>query len=573
MDMRRHLRIHALFLAALLPAAGSLAAQAGESGITERPAEKRLPIEQLDAPFLYLAATQALEDGNPALATDFLKAVVKKDATAIFPRLQLAELLLRNGQARAADEQVHQLLNMPGLSNRQQRKAELLNVQLLVLDGQEARAIKSLRSMLRQTPEAYPLRLMLIRLLSRAKRYREAHEAIRAGLKQGRHPQLLHIDAQLYMRQGRLNKAAKSLKKLAKLEPDSPATVLMSSRLALKQNKPVKAENLLRHFLARHPDALSVSNALGRLLVRQGRNREAARVYENIAERTGGNPDVLMTMGLLYYQQRDFAHAAASFRRALGQRRDARARFYLAASLDSLGKDDEARKLYSAIPPEDENHTRAQLRLAALDLRDKRNDEAVRTLHGIIRAKPENAEAYVLLSAALLRIKAYKRLLQETEPALALPKVPTQLLFNRAAAYEGQKQYARAAGQIKKLFSIDPDNIEALNFLGYLYAEQGIRLNEAEQLIRKALAKQPDNGYYLDSLAWVHFRRAEYDKALLLQKKAVRIVPDDPVMREHLGDILWKMGKPELARKAWKKAVQLGHDERARMLKKISQGL
>ena len=566
MDMRRHLRISALFLAAFLPAAGIIAAQADES-------ENRLPIEQMDTPFLYLAATQAMEHGNPELAIRFLKAVVRKDETAVFPRLQLAELLLRSGQDKAAGEHVRILLETKDLSPEQRRRAQLLNVQLLVLDGHEARAISTLQGMLRHTPEAYPLRLMLIRLLSRAQRFNDAHRAIREGLKTGHHPQLYHIDAQLYIRQGQLDKAEKSLKKLMRLEPDSAAAVLMSSRLALKRKKPVKAENLLRHFLARHPDALSVSNALGRLLVEQGRNEEATRVYEDVAERTGNNPDVLIALGLLYYQQRDYNHAAESFRKVLEQRHDARASFYLAASLDSLGQREDARKLYRSIKSSDDNYIHAQLRLAALDLRGKRDAEAIETLRRVIRRKPESAEAYVLLSAALLRQKAYSQLLKETEPALALTRVPAQLLFNRAAAYEGQKQYARAAGQIRQLFTIEPDNIEALNFLGYLYAEQGIRLDEAEKLIRKALAKKPNNGYYLDSLAWVHFQRAEYDKALKLQEKAIKIVPDDPVMREHLGDILWKRGQPALARKAWKKAVQLGHDERSRMLKKISQGM
>jgi len=148
-----------------------------------------------------------------------------------------------------------------------------------------------------------------------------------------------------------------------------------------------------------------------------------------------------------------------------------------------------------------------------------------------------------------------------------------QLLFNRAAAFEGLKQYNEAAGQIKKLFTIEPDNIEALNFLGYLYAEQGVQLDEAEKLIRRALKEHPDNGYYLDSLAWVHYQRAEYDKALAVQREAIGLVPNDPVMREHLGDMLWKSGKLDEARATWKDAIKLGHEDRRSMQNKIDKGL
>jgi len=530
-------------------------------------------IAHMDPEFLYLAASQAIESGNPSLAIGFLKALTEKDQQAVLPRLQLAELLLQSGRAGEARKHIKALLAMPDVAAEYRNKVQLLDVRMLVLDGKQDKAISKLQNMLHDTPAAYPLRLMLVRLLTREKRFAEAHRSIQNGLKLRLHPQLYHIDAQLYIQQGKLGKAEKSLKSLIKIEPDAVGPVLMYSQLVLRQKKPIKAENLLRHFLVRHPESLSVSNALGRLLVDQGRSKEATRVYEDIAERSGGNPDVLIALGLLHFQQQSFAKAAASFRKALKQRKDARATFYLAASVESLGDKDTARELYSSLKKGDENFTAAQLRMAALDLLANRNDAAIKSLHNIIHDKPNAGKAYALLSAALMRKKAFKQLIEETEPALALSKVPTQLLFNRAAAFEGLKQFSQAAGQIKQLFSIDPNNIEALNFLGYLYAEQGIRLDEAEKLIRRALDKRPDNGYYLDSLAWVHFKRSEYTKALLVQRKAVDIVPDDPIMREHLGDILWKSGKTDEARSAWKKAVQLGHDSSHLMQQKIAQGM
>jgi len=530
-------------------------------------------ISHMSPEFLYLAASQAIEDGNPALAIGFLKAVSDKDEQAVLPRLQLAELLMQSRRFDEAKTYINTLLAMHDLATKQRTKAQMLNVQLLVQSGKQDKAINNLYNMLKSTPTSYPLRLMLVRLLTGEHRLAEAHRAIQDGLKNQQHPQFYHIDAQIYIREGMLKKAEESLKALIKIEPDASGPVLMYSQLVLRQKKPVKSENILRHFLVRHPEALGVSNALGRLLVAQGRSKEATRVYEEIAERTGGDPGVLIALGLLHYQQKAFAKAAADFRKLLSQQKDARATFYLAASLESLGKQKEPRKLYQSIEPGDGNYTDAQLRLAALDLRIDDSDNAIRILHALIRRKPEVGQAYGLLSAALMHKKAYRQLIEETEPALGLANIPTQLLFNRAAAFEGLKQYPQATGQIKQLFNIEPDNIEALNFLGYLYAEQGIHLDEAETLIRRALDKRPDNGYYLDSLAWVHFQRAEYGKALNVQNKAVALVPDDPVMREHLGDILWKNGKTDEARSAWKKAVKLGHDSSRRMQQKISKGM
>jgi len=562
----------ALF-AIMMLTSGIAQAQVKHMGSSASEKNQAAAIMRMDPEFLYLAAAQAIEDGNPPLAIGFLKAVVEKDELAVLPRLQLSKLLLQTGRINEARKYVKELLTMPDLEDEQHTKAQMLNVQLLVQDGKKTKAISTLQSMVNHAPNSYPLRLMLVRLLTREQRLAEAHRVLQDGLKVHQYPQFYHIDAQIYIREGMFDKAEKSLKTLMKIEPGAATPVLMYSQLMLRQKKPVKAENILRHFLVRYPASLSVNNALGRLLVSQGRSKEATRVYEEIAKRSGGNPDVLIALGLLHYQQRSFSKAAAAFRQALSQQKNPRAAFYLAASLESLGKKDEPRKLYKTIKPADENYIDAQLRLAALDMRSNDSDSAIRMMRAMIRNKPDIAQAYGLLSAALLRKKSYRQLLDETESALALPRVPTQLLFNRAAAFEGLKQYPQATGQIKQLFNVDPNNIEALNFLGYLYAEQGIHLDEAEKLIRRALDKRPDNGYYIDSLAWVHFKRAEYNKALALQNKAVEIVPKDPVMREHLGDILWKNGQTDAARSAWKKAVQLGHDSRSRMQQKISQGI
>jgi len=566
------MRSFTLLIAVLLTCCTATAQTKNLDGNTDS-GEKGLPISLMSADFLYLAAVQAMENGNPSLAIDFLKALASKDPDAVLPRLQLVALLLQSGHAAEAKAPVQELLSMPDLSSDNRNTVRMLQVQILVLDDKQDQAIQSLQAILRGTPDNYPARLMLVRLLTAGKRIADAQRSIADGLKNGQHPQLYHIQAQLYIREGQFKKAEQSLKTLMQLEPDESGPVLMSSQLALRLKKPVKAENLLRHHLLKHPEALGVSNALGRLLVEQKRSKEAIAIYEDIAKHTGGNADVLIALGLLHFQNQNFEQAAVAFRKALKQRKDSRAGFYLAASLESLGQQDKARELYQQIQKDDENFAEAQLRMAAMDLREERIDASLAILRQLIRNEPQRADAYSLLSAALMRKKAYRQLLEETESALSLNNLPVQVLFNRAAAFEGLKQYSEAAGQIKRLFTIEPGNIEALNFLGYLYAEQGVQLDEAEKLIRRALKQRPDNGYYLDSLAWVHYQRAEYDKALAVQREAVGLVPNDPVMHEHLGDMLWKSGKTDEARATWKDAIRLGHEDRRSMQNKIDKGL
>ncbi len=557
-----------LALAACAPTMHAPApAAAGKSG------QVQTPVSEMDTGFLYLAAERAVRNGRPVLAIRFLEALVKKDAAAVKPRIQLAELLLQSGHVTEAERHMEALLRKHGLPPETTKKIQMLHAQLLATSGKKVDAIMVLQSMLKNSPDSYSVRLMLISFMAQEGRFSEAHKIIREGIKAGAHPQLYHIDAELYIRQGKLEEAKKSLYAMHKLMPDQPESILVLSRLAMRQGDALEAEEILRAFLARHPEALSVSNALGRLLVQQGRGKEAIAVYEDISHRTGGHPEVLTALGLLYYQQKDYGSAAASFRKALTMRPANQARFYLAASLEAMGKNTEAARIYRRIKRDTASYMEAQLRLAAMDLQANRIEAALLRLRALIKEKPEIENAYAMLSAALLRQKKYRQLLKETEPAMGLARVSLPLLFNRAAAYEGLKQYEKAVVQLKRLFTIEPGNIEALNFLGYIYAEQGVHLNEAEGLIRRALKRKPGNGYYLDSLAWVHYKRGEYAKALGLQQKAVRKIPDDPVMQEHLGDILWRAGKAGAARSAWKKAIRLGHEGDSRLQNKINKGL
>jgi len=538
-----------------------------------KPVQEQVSLAEMDTGFLYLATEDALQNHHPALAMRFLDVLVNKDQAAILPRIQLAELLLRTGHIKKARKQVNVLLDMHALSLEYMEKTHLLHAQILTVNGKLSDAIQVLKQALKKNPEILTTRMMLIHLLEKENRFDEAHQVIQAGIKDTSNIQLYHIDAELYLRQRNFTKAKQTLKNLRQSVPDQPGPVLMLSRLDLRQGNAIEAEVLLRKFLNRHPRALSISNALGRLLMQQKRNKEAIAIYEDISQKIGGSPEVLTALGLLYYQQKDYPHAVARFRKALTYRDSNQTRFYLATSLEAMGKKDAAKKLYQHIQHHTASYTDAQLRLAVMDLQAERNDAALSRLHTLIRENPEVESAYALLSSALLQKKKYQQLLTETIPALTLPKVSVQLLFNRAAAFEALKQYDAAAGQIKRLFVIEPDNIEALNFLGYLYAEQGVHLGEAEKLIRRALKQKPGNGYYLDSLAWVHYKRGTYSKALSFQRKAVEKIPDDPIMLEHLGDILWKAGKVNKARAAWKKSLRLGHEHTKLIQQKIKTGL
>ena len=122
---------------------------------------------------------------------------------------------------------------------------------------------------------------------------------------------------------------------------------------------------------------------------------------------------------------------------------------------------------------------------------------------------------------------------------------------------------------MRKVIAIDPKHSNALNYLGYTYADLGQNLDEAEQLIKEALKYKPNDGYITDSLGWVYYKKGDFEKALKYLQKAVDLVPDDPIMLEHLGDAYLKLNDKVNALKYYKKSLQHREKDKEALEEKI----
>ena len=118
----------------------------------------------------------------------------------------------------------------------------------------------------------------------------------------------------------------------------------------------------------------------------------------------------------------------------------------------------------------------------------------------------------------------------------------------------GQK--SKCISTMRQVIEIDGNYSSALNFLGYLYAEAGEKLDEAENLINRALKIKPTDGYYLDSLGWVYYQKGEYDKALKTLLEANALVPGEGVILEHIGDVYRALGNLNQASQYYGQAIK-----------------
>jgi Flp pilus assembly protein TadD len=122
--------------------------------------------------------------------------------------------------------------------------------------------------------------------------------------------------------------------------------------------------------------------------------------------------------------------------------------------------------------------------------------------------------------------------------------------------YERMKNFDASEAEFRKVLKLNPDNANAMNYLGYMLADRNVRLEEAFQLIQKALDQEPNNGAYLDSLGWVYFRQGKLNEAESMLIRALDRIGTDPTVHDHLGDVYLKQGKTRDAIAQWQASLK-----------------
>jgi len=205
------------------------------------------------------------------------------------------------------------------------------------------------------------------------------------------------------------------------------------------------------------------------------------------------------------------------------------------------------------------------LRIADLQVRLGRSEKAIATLIEARKRFPGAALITYSLAATLAQARQYPQALVAFEETLreapaskpSLPDASFYLAYGMAAEQAGELE--RSATLLRKSIALAPkDSAQASNYLGYMWAERGIHLLEAGELIQRAVAMEPKNGAYLDSLGWYFYKVADYPQAIGNLLKAIAQLPEgDAVVYEHLGDAYAASGASAKAMEAWKKALAL----------------
>ena len=185
-------------------------------------------------------------------------------------------------------------------------------------------------------------------------------------------------------------------------------------------------------------------------------------------------------------------------------------------------------------------------------------DRATQLLQAMLQEAPQDREVLLVLAEVNERSKRYAKAEQAIAAAekYASRKEEKEFVyFLWGSILERQKKYAAAEEQFKKVLAINSKSAMALNYLGYMLAERGVRLEEAKGYIQTALEQEPHNGAYLDSLGWVYYKLDQLDLAEQYLLKAIQRISRDATIHDHLGDVYYRAGRIREALIQWQKAL------------------
>lgn len=248
----------------------------------------------------------------------------------------------------------------------------------------------------------------------------------------------------------------------------------------------------------------------------------------------------------------------------------------LGEALDRAGLDEAAREVWSSVPAASGFGADADIRLAWSLSEAERHDEAARVAARALEAKPDSsAAAYTLANALALADQPLAALEVLNRDPLVQQTGDWRVRFLRGAAWSEAGYWQDAETEMQAALELAPDRPEVLNYLGYLWVDRGHRVEEGLAMIERAVAAEPENAAYIDSLGWAHFRLHRYDEAVEHLEAAVLLAPSDPEVNDHLGDAYWQVGREREARFQWERALNLDlpADERAEVERKLAEGL
>lgn len=485
-------------------------------------------------------------------------------------------------QLDSTEAEYYYLLSDIYTSARKQDSAAVVLEKLLAIDSFQVRAYYRLA---RQFEDKKPLRaIQLYETLLR---------------KVGKEWNVLFRLAELYEKTGEDDKSIGALEGMLSLDPDNRQVMNLLTEFYMRRGRLEEAHKIADEFLISYPDDAELLELKGRIYLTGKDYKNAAGYYSQLVK----NPDILFTAKLRIAHEFFIASLKDSGlipdvknlfvildkdtltwevnmylgAIALEEKNDSTAIDYfekvtelapwnaegwirLGGTLfDNKKYERAAQLLLNAVERFPEDFT-IQFILGLSFAQSDKDKEAEKYLGRAVELNPSDIQALSAYGYTLSRLKRNNDAVAYMNKALAIDPLNTNLLGTLGLIYDALGNHAASDSLYEKVLEIDPENALVYNNYAYALSKRNTRLEEALEMITKALLSEPDNSAYLDTKGWILFQMGNYDEAEKYITRALAIGGDRPVLIDHLGDVYYRQGKKAEAVAEWKKAFAIDPD-------------
>lgn len=440
-------------------------------------------------------------------------------------RLLLASLYIQQNKITEAIKLYDEVL-------RRDPDNEGVQLRLGLLYGHQEefeKAEKIFRQLLDKNGDSYFSRLSLARLLRQTEKHEEAGQEYEKALALNWSKELAYEIGHFYAFRKKHGEALRLYTAIAESDPFDERAGLSRVQAFLDMEKNDEALDELKNIMTFSKNPANIELIVSKVLLRKNEVNKAKEVLEKLASNTG-NSEAYYILALLAYRDADYKAALDHLSQII------------AGSTDF----EEAVYLQTRIFKESGASNKAMVMLKDHIAKESSRSPLFYTLlSSLYQEKKDNLSAMSLMEAA---VSLY-------------PDNP-QLLFEYGLLLDRNGMDDQAIVKMEKVLELRPDHADALNFIGYTWADKNVHLQEALAYIQKAAALKPDNGYIVDSLGWVYYRLGDYPRAVEELERALGLEPEDPHIYDHLGDAYRGLNNTARALERYKKAFELFENDK-----------
>jgi tetratricopeptide (TPR) repeat protein len=383
--------------------------------------------------------------------------------------------------------------------------------------------------LLNKNADSYFVHLSYARLLKQMGKYQEAAQEYEKALSLNWSKDLAYEVGYLYVNQEMLSDALRIYTTITEEDPFDEQAALSRIQALVDLERADEAINELYNIRLYSKDPANIDLIIVKLLLRKNETDQAKAILTRLTKETESSEPRYM-LALLAFEEKDYDTSLAHL-----------------AFIDS-----ESDVFEEAVYLK----TRIYQSLGNID-------EAINTLKKYTEAELDRSPLFYALLSSLYQAKGEKLLAVSTmEKAVSIYPDNVQLLFEYGLVLDKSGQQQQALVVMEKVLELQPDHAEALNYIGYTWADKNMHLEKALQYILRADVLKPDNGFIIDSLGWAYYRLGNFQQAVKELKRSLALVPDDPHIFDHLGDVYRSLHRYPEAIKAYKKAYEMFKDEK-----------